>query len=117
MARKFLALLGIMLSWFFVAGFDVLKVPNRSEFYSSPAARLPDQRQPTRLTESFIGSVDQSRLRYFHVMEQREAPLLMGSTAPSETLDKVHNSAVPRSSIGTAQSRIFKSSFRTTSAE
>jgi hypothetical protein len=117
MARKFLALLVIMISWFSVAGFDVLEDPNRSEFYSSPAARLPDQRQTARLTESFIGSVDHSRLRYFHVMEQREAPLLMGSTAPSETLDEVHNSAMPRSSIGTAQSRIFKSSFRTASAE
>jgi hypothetical protein len=35
MARKFLALLLIMISWFSVAGFDILEDPNRSEFYSS----------------------------------------------------------------------------------
>jgi hypothetical protein len=117
MARKFLALLVIMIPWFSVAGFDVLEDPDRPEFYSSPDARLPDQRQTARLTESFIGSFDHSRLRYFHIVEQREAPVLMGSTATSETLDKVHNSALPRSSIETAQSRILKFSFRTASAE
>jgi hypothetical protein len=116
MARKFLALL-LIISWFSGAGFDVLERPNRSEFYSSPAARLRDHRQTARLTENFIGSVGHSRLRYFHFMEQREARLLIGSTAPWQKLDKVHESAVPPSTIGTAQSRIFKFSFRTASAE
>jgi hypothetical protein len=117
MARKFLALLLIMISWFSVAGFDILEDPNRSEFYSSRAARLPDHRQTTKLTESFIGSVGHSRLRYFRFIELCGAPLLIGSTAPWQKLYKVHNCAVPRSSIGIAHSRIFKSSFRTASAE
>jgi len=117
MARTFVALLLKMISWFSVAGFDLFEDANGSGFYLFPAARLPDHRQTTRLTESFVDSVAHSRLRYFTFIAQRGASLLIGSTAPWQKLDAVHKSAVPRSSTGTAQSRIFKSSFRTASAE
>jgi hypothetical protein len=83
MARRFLALLLIMISWFRVAGFDVLEDPDlsdRFELYCSRAAPLLGHGQTARPTEKFIDSAGHSRVSYFRFMEQRAAQRLIGAT-------------------------------------
>jgi hypothetical protein len=97
MARTFLALLLMMISWFRVAGFDVLEDPDlsdRFELYCSRAARLLDHGRTARPTERFIDSGRHSRRRYLCFMERRAAQLLIGATTPWH-ISKLHNSAVP----------------------
>jgi hypothetical protein len=97
MARTFLALLLIMISWFRVAGFDVLEDPDlsdRFELYCSRAAPLLGHGQTARPTGRFIDSEGHSRVSYFRVMERRAAQLLIGATTPWH-ISKLHNSAVP----------------------
>jgi hypothetical protein len=119
MARKSPALL-LMISWFGLAGFDVLEdldLPDRFELYSSSADLLPDpgqlQNPPTtlsipRVIRDFAISVSWSG---------RPPQLLIGWLYDIPATD-IQASQLRRafSSIGIAQSGIFKS-LRTASAE
>ena len=92
MARKFLALL-LITSWIRLSGFDVLEdldLPDRCELYSSTASPLLDHGQTARPTHNIIESAGHSRLRYFSLMEQPAAQLLICSPTLFQKIHKLH---------------------------
>ena len=92
MARKFLALILMLISWS-LAGFDVLEDPSRFQLHCS-GARLVDHGQTLKPTKDFTDSAGHLRISSTRVIEQRPMPLLLDSTTPWQKLDKVHNSTI-----------------------